>query len=204
MTDGIDVSHWSGTINWVQVRQEGNLFAFAKATDGVGFVDSRFGGYWPAMKAAGLVRGAYHYFRVAQDAAVQADNFLNHVHLEAGDLPPVLDIEGIGNRGATNQQWIDGVRIWLERVQAGIGRRPIIYTRANFFNAHLGNNFGEYTLWIAHWGAANPTLPQSWQPTGWTFWQFAGDVAVAGVAGNGDRNHFNGEEQVLRNFANGN
>lgn len=191
-------------VNWLEIRQAGNLFAFAKATDGVGFVDSRFGDNWLGMRNAALIRGAYHYFRVAQDAATQADNFLNHVHLEAGDLPPVLDIEGTGNGGATNEQWINGVRTWLNRVRASTGRTPIIYTRANYFNRHLDNTFGEFRLWVAHWGAANPTLPQSWPPGGWTFWQFAGEVPVAGVAVEADRNHFNGDEQALRNFANGN
>jgi len=40
--NGIDVSHWQGNIDWSKVYNSGYRFAFAKATEGVGFTDSNF------------------------------------------------------------------------------------------------------------------------------------------------------------------
>ncbi len=40
--EGIDVSHWQGDIDWSSVYNSGKKFAFAKATEGVGFIDPNF------------------------------------------------------------------------------------------------------------------------------------------------------------------
>ena len=40
--DGLDVSHWQGTINWNQVANAGYKFTFAKGTEGVGWTDVKF------------------------------------------------------------------------------------------------------------------------------------------------------------------
>ncbi len=37
-----------------------------------------------------FIRGAYHYFVPGVPAKEQAEYFLKQVHLEGGDLPPVL------------------------------------------------------------------------------------------------------------------
>src|SRR5512132_983163 len=40
---GIDVSHWQGTINWASVAGAGKEFAFCKATEGINYVDPTVG-----------------------------------------------------------------------------------------------------------------------------------------------------------------
>ena len=133
---GIDVSHYQGTINWQSVKQAGIAFAFAKASDGSTGVDSQFKTNWQGMKSAGIIRGAYHFFEPTQDATAQANDFLNTVgSLQAGDLPPVIDVEI--NNGVSNSQMISGVTTWLTVVQQSLGRTPMIYTVASFWNAHL-------------------------------------------------------------------
>ncbi len=37
--DGVDVSHWQGSINWSRVKSDGVKFAFMKATEGTGYSD---------------------------------------------------------------------------------------------------------------------------------------------------------------------
>jgi GH25 family lysozyme M1 (1,4-beta-N-acetylmuramidase) len=64
---GIDVSHHQDNINWdlvksMQVKDIKIGFAFIKATEGVGRVDSRFNRNWFGAKDAGMCRGAYHFF----------------------------------------------------------------------------------------------------------------------------------------------
>ena len=61
---GIDVSHWQGNINWTSVKNAGIKFAFAKATEGVDFVDVNFHQYMNDAMAAGVPIGPYHFARV--------------------------------------------------------------------------------------------------------------------------------------------
>src|SRR5437899_12852810 len=86
---GIDVSHYHGTVAWRAAQRAGIAFAFAKATEGTMIVDPCFREHWPQITQVGLLRGAYHFFRAAQDATAQAEQFTRTVTLEAGDLPPV-------------------------------------------------------------------------------------------------------------------
>src|SRR6185437_15314089 len=88
---GADVSHYQGTIAWPSV---GVSFAVAKATEGTGYTDPDFAKNWSGMKAAGVVRGAYHYIHCDIDPTQQAQYFLGVLSsaggLQAGDLPPAL------------------------------------------------------------------------------------------------------------------
>src|SRR5437867_1330928 len=59
---GIDVSHYQGAINWDDVASGGISFAYIKATEGTNFVDPLFAQNWAGAEAAGLRRGAYHFF----------------------------------------------------------------------------------------------------------------------------------------------
>lgn len=196
MLPGIDVSHHKGKINWQEVAQAGIQFSITKATEGTTFVDHRLARNWEGIKAVGLIRGVFHYFRAQQNAHLQADHFLAQMHFEPGDLPPALDVEPINNKGATREQWITGVRIWLDRVEQATGRKPIIYTRANFWNSKLTPDFGDYPLWVAHYEVPAPTIPNGWNT--WTFWQHTDKGQVAGVSSDVDRNHFNGTLDQLR------
>src|SRR5436190_24372522 len=50
--DGIDVSHWQGTIDWSQVAGSGYRFAILKATEGQTFDDPNYAGYRTAANGA--------------------------------------------------------------------------------------------------------------------------------------------------------
>ncbi len=60
---GIDVSYWNAGIDWPKVRAAGQRFTFIKASEGDGYLDPTFDDNWRGAKAAGLLRGAYHFFR---------------------------------------------------------------------------------------------------------------------------------------------
>src|SRR5689334_1580650 len=87
---GIDVSHYQGVIDWNQVAEAGTAFVFIKATEGTSYVDPQFQDNWSGAKAAGLLRGAYHFFQPGEDPQQQAEYFLSVVQTVPGDLPPVL------------------------------------------------------------------------------------------------------------------
>src|SRR5882724_10053984 len=194
---GIDVSHYQGTIDWGKVKSAGMAYAYTKATESTGSTDSQFAVNWPAIKSAGLLRGAYHFFHADQDATAQANHFLQVVAPSSGDLPPVIDIESTSN--ASSSAIVSGVKTWLDVVQQSTGIVPMIYTVASFWNANLNSSFGNYPLWIANYGVSSPKLPTGW--SNWNFWQYSQSGTVSGITGNVDMDYFNGSMNQLIAFA---
>jgi lysozyme len=194
---GIDVSHYQGLVDWGRVKTAGMAFAFAKATEGVNVNDATFATNWSGMKNAGLLRGAYHFFRPAQDAAAQARSFLQAVSLSPGDLAPVLDVETLD--GVSNDTLQSGVRTWLDSVAAQTHMTPTIYASPGFWNGHLSGDFSSYPLWVAQYGVSAPHLPRGW--TNWNFWQYSQSGHVDGVSGAVDLDYFQGSVDDLLAFA---
>ena len=196
---GIDVSHYQGEVDWATVAEVGIVFAFAKATEGISVVDSQFATNWAGMQQAGLLRGAYHFFRPAQDAHRQAENFVNQFAnpLALGDLPPVLDVEDLD--GVEVDQVLDRAEIWMRDVQVALGCRPILYTNRPFWRNTMGNStrLADYYLWLAHYTSApEPRVTGGWDS--WVFWQYSPQGTIPGVAGAVDLDYFNGQIDQLR------
>ena len=196
---GIDVFGGSGAVDWSVVKKSGKSFAFVRATEGSSIKDEAFSRHWSAMKQAGIIRGAYHFFHPGtSDPVKQADDFLKTIgKLESTDLPPVLDVELTDDQDRSTV--IKNMKLWLTEVEKGTGRKPIIYTFPSFWIDKLGNpkDFAEYPLFIAHFDVDTPTVPSAWKT--WTFHSYAGDVAgVPGVQGTADSDKFNGSEHNLQ------
>jgi len=99
---GIDVSYAQGTIDWQKVRAMEDdsvriTFAFIKATEGVLSVDPFFQRNWREAAKAGIICGAYHYFKPNKSGAWQARLFLQTAKIEKGDLPLVVDVEELNH-----------------------------------------------------------------------------------------------------------
>lgn len=195
---GIDVSKWQGPVDWKSVQQAGIAFAFARATYGASEVDSYFSDNWQAMKDAGIIRGAYHFFLAADDPTQQAEFFIRTVGtLSPDDLPPVIDVEsgsGVSSNLAAN------VQTWLSTVEQGLGRTPIIYTAPSYWNENMTGGFGNYPLWVAEYGVSSPKAVNGWD--NWTCWQYSSIGKVGGVNGSVDLDYFNGTYQALGAFVN--
>lgn len=187
-TLGIDVSHYSGSVDWSQVLAAGYTFTFAKATQGMDYQDPTFDTNWKAMKAAGIVRGAYHFYVTEDDPQAQASFFLSTVSFQAGDLAPVVDIETLGT-GTDTSSLPDNLRQFLAAVEGKLNVKPIIYTSPGFWNQYLGAGFGDYPLWVAEYGVSTPKQTNGW--TTWTLWQFQENATVPGVASGADVNQMN-------------
>jgi GH25 family lysozyme M1 (1,4-beta-N-acetylmuramidase) len=203
---GVDVSGYQGSnINWSSVKAAGRVFAFAKATEGTGFIDSSFAHNWPGMRNAGVLRGAYHFFRPGTDGAAQGDYFVDQINaqggLAAGDLPPVADVEVSDNVSAATV--IARLHAFLDRVQARTGRVPLIYSANFFWGDYLGNpDFSGYPLWVANYGPSCPYLPNAFGD--WKFWQYSDNVTVSGITSGGvDGDMFNGTLDELIAWAGG-
>ena len=193
---GIDVSHYQGTIDWPRVKADGIVFAFIKASEGQTLVDAQFKQNWKAARKAGVVRGAYHFYRPSVDAEVQARLFLKQFKLEKGDLPPVLDLEVTDGQSAKTIR--EGALEWMRIVEKKTGRKPILYTLPRFARDYLGKSFKDYPLWVVRLRRGEPKVGKIWKK--WTFWQFSHRGRVDGIKGDVDLNLFNGGIEELRAF----
>ena len=196
---GIDVSRHQSKINWqdVQAMQSKNVkigFGFMKATEGLESVDARFKKNWFEAKKAGIPRGAYHFFNAGKSGKAQAQNFIETVRLEEGDLPPVLDVEQIRGTSLTNLQL--RVSDWIQAVELHYKVKPIIYTNADFYETYLAGKFDEYPLWVAHYLVKDkPRIKRNW-----IFWQHNETGRVDGINAFVDFNVFNGDSLDFRNL----
>jgi lysozyme len=201
-TEGIDVSHVNGTIDWATVASGNTAFAItAVSTDGTN-IDASFTQNWSGIANAGLIRGGYWLFHPLLDATTQANEYLAAVGtLGSRDLPPILDVEITESQTPTTI--LIGIEVWTGQVRAATGRKPIIYTSSGFWNGTLGNPDVAYgLLWIAQWGVAAPNIPDPpW--TTWVIWQYSDTGTVSGVPGSGslDQDKFNGSLTDLQAFA---
>lgn len=194
---GIDISHHQGTIDWdklsrSKIGDEGISFVFIKATEGQNFLDENFNDNFYQARENGLLRGAYHYFKPSVPAKAQAQYFMKQVHLEPGDLPPVLDIEEKGDLSVAQLQ--KAARTWLDAVEKRYGVPPIIYTNYKFKQSYLDSkDFDKYPYWIAHYYVRNLTYKGPWK-----FWQHTDCGKLNGVREKVDLNIYNGSMYDLR------
>ena len=187
LPQGIDVSWHSGAVDWAAVKEAGHTFAFVKATEGLDLKDKLFDHHWPAMKEAGLLRGAYHFYVTEDDPEAQAKFFIQTVPLGSGDLAPVVDVEVLGHD--TQPGLADRLAVFLARLEAHYGVKPILYTSPNFWNQNLNDRFGDHPLWVAEYGVDAPKLPEGWGA--WHLWQFEENATVPGVEKSADVSHVN-------------
>ena len=56
---GTDVSHYAGTVDWSQAAANGVKFGWAKAAEGVDYVDETFDANYRDAKANGVIRSPF-------------------------------------------------------------------------------------------------------------------------------------------------
>ncbi len=192
---GVDVSHYQKKINWQQVRENEITFAFVKATEGKSLKDRQFKNNWKGSGAAGIVRGAYHFYLPHVKPELQAANFTSMVKLKSGDLPPVLDVEVRGRKPVAELR--RDLKIWLHQVEESYGAKPIIYTNYTYYKDYLAGHFDGYPLWIAHYKVPKLKLEKS-DTLKLAFWQHTDGGAIKGIEGTVDCNVFYGSMRDLR------
>lgn len=193
---GFDVSEFQGKIDWELVENIENdyllEFVFIRATAGNDREDGQFKQNWLGAKKKKIIRGAYHYYRPDENSLKQARFFIKTVHLQKGDLPPVLDIEKLSkDQSMTNLKL--GLKRWLKAVEKHYKVRPIIYTSEKYYDDFLKKEFSEYLFWIANYNFYREKIGEDW-----LFWQFTEKATISGIKGNVDVNVFNGDAEQLQ------
>jgi lysozyme len=210
---GIDVSYYQGDIDWNAVAGAGYGFAITRINHS-DFMDPKFDQNWAAIKEVGMLRGAYQYFEPGEDVATQAQIVIDKLGmLGPGDLPAVIDVETTSGVGPAQVE--DAVGEWLQLVEAGTGKKPIIYTGKYFWQDNVGSTaFSDYLLWHAQYpNACQPpvdpppgcsscaNIAEQWSEV--AVWQYSSSGSVPGISGNVDLNVFNGNLAELTAIANG-
>jgi lysozyme len=200
--EGIDVSQYQATVNWPMVRTAGKRFAIARIVHWP-TRDTQFDRNWREIRANGLIRGAYIYFDPRAEVAAQADAVIRAVgRLEQGDLPVTLDVEQPQPGLPTPTRYAAMVRDLADRIEAGTGRRPMIYTGHYYWPSYVQTTaFRDYPLWHAQYTTTQPcpNIADAWHD--WAFWQYSSTGRVSGIAGNVDLDRFNGTYAELQQLA---
>ncbi len=189
----LDVSHYDETIDFSKVKAAGFEACYAKCTEGTAVIDARYSSNKQKAKAAGMLFGAYHFFRPGSDAKTQAEHFLMHADLKPGELIPSLDWEVSQGRSD-----VPKAQLWLNIVEQACGQKPVIYGPPYMLNDfNLPASFRDYTLWVAHYGVTAPLLPAPWKY--WSFWQYSEKGSVPGIpAADEDMDMWNGSLDQLK------
>ncbi len=249
---GMDLSYWqhpSGSkIDFKKMYSAGIRFVMIKGADAHDVADAQAYKYLkidrPAAQAARLYTGFYYYAYlpdstdaayVIKDATAQAQKVIWRLAAIGGynfrDLPVSLDLENNCVRSAANGNCAKYMartnvtlwaKTWLATVAAKTGKKPFLYSYANFLEQNVSRDadLRTYPLWMAHY-SLNPASAQPNQKSvgcyahawtnanctaNWQMWQYTscGIAGKYGVPGSRvDLNVFSGTStqflKLLRN-----
>ncbi|GAA4358375.1 glycoside hydrolase family 25 protein [Angustibacter luteus] len=184
---GIDISHHQGVIDWRSLKAKHQLtWGACKATEGTSFVDSQFARNWANLKAAGLVRMAYHFARPEKSsAAAQARRFVAVVRPVKGDVL-ALDLEDSALSQSRTNAWARAFGDELRRLAPQC--TTVVYLGGYAANASGRGVAAHFDYWwYPRYPSADPKpWPRLYRPklagntTGWKtphIWQWTAALA---------------------------
>ncbi len=207
----IDISHHNvgplkgGQIDFAAVAAAGIWGVICKASEGGGYGDPTYDARRVAIKAAGLLHGAYH-FNTGEAVAAQVDRFFREAEPDDHTCM-VIDYEK-QNVAAKGDMSIQQLVQMCHQVEMRLGRKAKIYS-GNRLRETIGklgpadfNYIISHKLWYCQYGPAANKLPRGFGS--YWLWQFTGDGlgqpphSIKGVAGSGiDINTFAGSRDEL-------
>ena len=179
---GIDVSNWSGYINWREVRDAGIEVAIIQASEGTFYRDPYLHEFYNGAKENGIKVGFYHFFNPGSSPtpSEQARYFVDTIRGLDSDLKLVLDLEQTG--GLDNYEVTRQAIEFLEEVRNYSGLDVAVYTYTNFaqYNLYEGLGLSEYPLWIAQLSEGGPSPNPIWGNK-YVAWQYSDTGRVRGI-----------------------
>ena len=125
-------------------------------------------------------------------------HFIQTVPREPDALPPVLDVEATPESKKCKRRLERGpvvaqMREMLRAMERHYGKKPVIYSTVDFYEAILSpNELEDYPIWIR---STKYSPHVKYGSRNWHFWQFQSDARIPGIVGNVDRNAFRGDHQ---------
>ena len=203
---GIDVSHWSGTLEWPNIKAAGYEFVFAKATEPENYmprtrgIDELYEQHIQGADGEGMPYGPYHFWRYygAGGPEGQIDFFLNRIFSVAKPTCKyiVVDAEDKSAPRATLE-----VRRRLARsllhLDANLPQEygVLIYSARWWWDPWIANDdvvlergtrvsFTQWPLWVAHYTgnpAVRPYLPLTGSWADYLFYQYTSTGLIPGA-----------------------
>lgn len=196
MLRGIDISAWQGDVDFESVSKSQD-FVIIKATEGVGFKDSKFDTYRSELERLDIPHGFYHFARpdLNNTPEDEADWFLSVLGEGLEGRILILDFE------VNIPDPVTWCLAFLDRISETLnGYRGMIYLNMFTVKSYdwLPLSSKNYSLYLAYW---------DYDPNG-TFnvphWdivamrQFSNNESIDGISGRVDGNVFYGDvEQFL-------
>ncbi|TGK08996.1 lysozyme [Leptospira fletcheri] len=197
---GIDVSNHQGKIDWALVSKKDISFVYIKSTEGGDFKDKSFLENWSESKKHGFKVGAYHFFTLCRTGSEQAENFIQTVPKLVDSLPPVVDLEFVGN--CKDRPPIENVQneisIFLSIIDTYYNTKTILYLTNEFIEKYLEGNFFNHPIWIRNIFMH----PNTFSSIDWVIWQYKSTARINGIDGPVDLNVLNGNLDTLTKFTN--
>lgn len=202
-------SYQGSAVDWPTAKNNGIVFAWAKATEGLTVNDADFSINMANAKSAGVLIGAYHFAHPELHApSDEVTHFWgiagNYIANGGSYLQPMLDYEVFtGMVGATSDtdwanQWFTGIS--NNAAAKGVTVKPLIYVSAcNACNYDSGA--AGWIPWIASYNGQSAqtgtpwntcTSCEKWGSGTWTLWQYTDSAPLANAAQNADGDVFNG------------
>ena len=193
---GIDVSKHNGEIDFEKVADDDYQFVFIKASEGMTYRDEAFERNYRDARKAGLMVGAYHFFRKNRTGKEQADNLLGAIRGKTLDLPLVIDLEDDWGNGATTSRETALKRV-LEMIDIlkNKGFDVMIYTNLDGYEKYYKGMMGDYDLWLCSF-----TSPDMLNHMPHRFQQFSHEGTVMGVKGDVDLNVWRGSKREWQRY----
>ena len=101
-----------------------------------------------------MPHGAYHFVYWCRPPMEEMAYFEQNAPVEPDALPPVLDVEATPtsrtcHRHLTQEGAIADMKVMLDEMERHYGKRPVIYTTVDFYQAILADGaFSDYPIWV--------------------------------------------------------
>lgn len=184
MTEGIDVSHYQGSIDWSSVAKGGKIsYAFVKASESNYFIDDYYDYNISEGRKHGITMGSYHFFRANVNMTEQFHHMISVIDPKKQDIVPMIDVEAAN--GVSSDRFAKRLKEFLDMVENYYGRPPILYTYVNFYNKYMAyRGFDRYPLMIAFYNELVPSVDDGNQ---FIMWQYSCRGRIDGIRGDVDR-----------------
>lgn len=193
--EGIDISSFSGDIDWNKVKGAGIDFVMVRlggrgyGDDGALYSDERALEYIRGAQDVGIKVGGYFFSQAVTSAeAVEEAEFIRDMLGDIKlDYPIAFDWEIIKNDSArtdavTSTQATECARVFCETI-SGYGYKPMIYSpsRELYFKYDL-TKLKDFDIWYCEYADTPEFYYQ------FTMWQYSETGAVPGIEGSVDLN----------------
>jgi len=191
---GVDVSKFSGDVDWKAVKEEGIHFAMLRIgyrgySEGKLYTDSYFRQNAVNAYDAGIHVGGYFFSQAitTEEAIEEAEYVLNEIKDLDIRYPIVFDMEDIPDTNARanklDKEEVTAITIaFCEEIKKA-GYIPMIYGNSHWLFSKLDlEKCKDFDIWFAQYHT-EPYFPYEFE-----MWQYTETGTVAGINGNADRN----------------